>query len=77
MHFDEYRKGVNYVFDWLKVREWSSESSGFSFAFHEFKDVSDSDGSLNVSDKMTLIGLLSWNEDDFDLGDTSSGAGSS
>lgn len=54
----------------------SSESSGFTLAFHQFEDVSDSDGALNVADKVSLIGFLSGDEDNLDLGDTSSRSGS-
>ena len=59
----------------LKVMDRSSESSGLSFAFHEFEDVSNSDGSLDISDKVTFVCLFSGDKDDFDLGDTSSGSG--
>ena len=50
----------------------SSEPSGFSFAFHELEHITDSDWTLHVSDEVTFVSLLSWNEDDLDLGDTSS-----
>ena len=55
----------------------SSESSGFSFAFHELEHISNSNGAFNVSDQVSLISFLTGDEDDLDLGDTSSGSGSS
>ena len=55
----------------------SSESSGLSFGFHEFEDVSDSDGALDVADEMSLVGLLSGDEDNLHLGDATSRSGSS
>lgn len=54
----------------------SSESSGFSFAFHELEDITNSDGTLDVSNKVTLVGFFSGDQDDLDLGDTSSRSGS-
>lgn len=55
----------------------SSESSGLSFRFHELQNVSDSDWALHVPDQVSLIGLFTGDEGDFDLGDTSSWSGSS
>ena len=55
----------------------SSEPSGFSFTFHELEDVSHSNGSLHISDEVTLVGLFTGDQDDFNLGDTSSGSCSS
>lgn len=60
----------------VKVRYKSSESTGLSFAFHKFEDISNSDWALDIADKVTLISLFSRDEDDFDLGDTSSRSGS-
>ena len=54
----------------------SSESSGLSFRFHELQNVSDSDWALHVPDQVSLIGLFSGDEGDFDLSDTTSGSGS-
>lgn len=54
----------------------SSKPSGFSFALHEFEDVADPDWALDISDEVTLVGFLSGDQDDLDLGDTSSGSGS-
>ncbi len=56
----------------LKVRYKSSESTGFSFTFHKFKDISYSDGTFYVTDKVTFVSFLTSNEYDLDLGDTSS-----
>ena len=50
----------------------SSESSGLSFWFHEFEDITDSDGALDVSDKVSFVGLFTGNQGDFDLSDTTS-----
>ena len=50
----------------------SSESTGFSFAFHELEDVAETDGALDVSDEVSFVGFLSGDEDDFDLSYTSS-----
>lgn len=50
----------------------SSESACFSFAFHEFEDISDSDWSFDVTDEVTFVSFFSGDEDDLDLGDTSS-----
>ena len=59
-------------FVWLKVRYKSSEPTGFSFALHKFEDISDSDWALNVTDKVTFVCFFTSDEDDLDLGDTSS-----
>ena len=56
----------------LEVRYKSSESTGFSFALHKFEDVSDSDGTFYVTNEVTFVGFLTSNENDLDLGDTSS-----
>ncbi len=50
----------------------SSESSGLSFTFHEFEDVSDSDWALDVSDEVSFVGLFTGDEGDLNLRDTSS-----
>ena len=63
--------------NFLKVGYKSSKSASFSFAFHKFKDVSNSHGSLDVADEATLIGLFTGDENDFDLGDAASWAGPS
>ena len=55
----------------------SSKSSGLSFAFHKFENVPDSDGTLDISDKVSFICLFTGNEGDFYLGDSTSGSGSS
>jgi len=57
---------------WLKGRNKSSKPSGFSLAFHKFKDVSNSHGAFDVSDQMTLIGFFTRNQNNFYLGDSSS-----
>jgi hypothetical protein len=36
----------------------SSESSGLSFAFHEFKNITDSDWTLDISDKCLFSAYL-------------------
>ena len=61
----------------LKVSYKSSKSAGFPFAFHEFEDISNSNGAFDVADEVTLIGLFSGNENDFDLRDAASRAGPS
>ena len=50
----------------------SSKSSGLSFALHEFEDVSDSDGALDVSDEVSFISLFTGDKGDLELGDASS-----
>jgi hypothetical protein len=54
-----------------KVGYKSSESAGFSFAFHQFQDVTDSDGTFNVPDEVTLLGFFTCDEDNLDLSNTS------
>jgi len=50
----------------------SSESSGLSLAFHELEDISDSDWTLDVSQKVSFVCLFTADENDFNLSDTSS-----
>ena len=56
---------------------WSSESAGFSFAFHEFEDITNAHWTLDVSDEVSLVGFLSGDEDDLHLGDATAGASAS
>ena len=55
-----------------EVRYRSSESACLSFALHEFEDISDSDWAFDVTDEVTFVCFFSGDEDDLDLGDTSS-----
>jgi len=51
----------------------SSESSGFSFAFHKFEDISDSASTLDVSDEVTALFRTS-DQDNSNLSDTTTRA---
>ena len=51
--------------------ECSSESSGFSFRFKESKDITHSNRTFNVSDKLSVVFV---NELNSDLSDTTTGS---
>jgi hypothetical protein len=65
--------GGRRIFDNLKKsykgNKGSSESSSFSFTFQERKDITDSNGALDISDELTFFSAQQFH---FDLGNSSS-----